>query len=299
VARRSGSWAAPLPGASSNRIAVRMSSTMVSSSETSTAISASEARAASASPSLARSSATPIRVSGVRSSWATLASSSFSWRAARDPVRHLVEAVTQLADLVGAVELASRFEITGPERACRARQPLDRPDDPSRRDQRAEHRMTNPPTSTSSGPSGRAARRGRRARPDPARTVRMERDHQRTTQPRKRRLPRDPPGSGGGAWPRSALAPTAARGRARAVARALAAHADRVAARILRRRAVAGGRGATAGTDRERRIDVARDQLVASSYSDTSMRSARSWSSASLSAAGASTSARAGPRSPA
>ena len=58
---------------------------------------------------------------------------------AGDPVGHLVEPVAELADLVGAVEPAARLQIAGAERARGARQPLDRPHDPARGDQRADH----------------------------------------------------------------------------------------------------------------------------------------------------------------
>ena len=56
-----------------------------------------------------------------------------------DALGHLVEPGAELADLVVAAQPAARRQLAGAERARGPRQLLDRPQDPARRDQRADH----------------------------------------------------------------------------------------------------------------------------------------------------------------
>ena len=145
VSRRSGVAVLPArPLARSRRAAVRMSPTRRSSSFRSAAISFRQARAFSSSPSAAMSSATRIRASGVRSSWETFASNSFSARTRRSRrAAIVVEGPRQVTDLVLPHDAGARSQVPGAEPLDDLREPRQRRGDlPSQRDRsRGEERQ--------------------------------------------------------------------------------------------------------------------------------------------------------------
>ena len=81
-----------------------------------------------------------MRASGVRSSCATFASSSFS-DASKLSTRSAISSSREPSSPISSPRpsLLRADEVARAERARRARQLLDRPQDPARRDQRADH----------------------------------------------------------------------------------------------------------------------------------------------------------------